>query len=311
VVGLLEGTGETGETIVIGAHMDHLGYGGRGSGSLGSEDKIHNGADDNASGTAGLLELAQLFSNNPPKNDILFIAFDAEEKGLIGSKHYVKHPTVELDSVRLMVNLDMIGRMTDSSVTVGGTGTSPLFEPLLDSLNASGSLRLSYNKAGFGPSDHSSFYAKNIPVLFFFTGTHEDYHRPSDDWEKINAGGINMILDLASKTVRHVDDMKEKPRFTEAGPKERAGGRRPFRVTFGIIPSYAGGERGLKLDGVQPDGPAATAGIIKGDILIEINGKEIKDIYDYMHRLGSLKKGQEVPVKVLRGNDTLELFVQL
>jgi len=312
IVGLLEGVGKSDELIIVGAHMDHLGRGGRKSGSLSTEsDLIHNGADDNASGTAGLIELARYFSNNKLNNDILFIAFDAEEKGLLGSKYYVKNPSIDLENVRLMINLDMIGRMEDSSATVSGTGTSPLFEPLLDSLRSFHNLSLSYNKAGFGPSDHSSFYAKDIPVLFFFTGIHEDYHKPSDDWDKINESGIKMILDLITETVIHVDRLDTKPQFTEAGPKERMGGRRSFKVTFGIIPSYVGGGKGLKLDGVQPDGPADNAGILKGDIIIEIEGKEIKDIYDYMHRLGTLKKGQEVSVKIMREEESISLIVRL
>jgi membrane-associated protease RseP (regulator of RpoE activity) len=292
--------------------MDHLGYGGDGSGSLRPDvNAIHNGADDNASGTAGLLELAEKLAAKPLKRDVLFIAFDAEEKGLLGSKHFVDNPVVNLENVVTMLNLDMIGRLKDSTLTVGGTGTSPLFEPILDSLQKKHKLNIAYSKEGFGPSDHSSFYAKDIPVLFFFTGTHEDYHKPSDDWEKINANGEQKILELVYDVTTLVGALEEKPLFTTAGPKKRPQGRRGFKVTFGIIPSYGSGGPGLKIDGVRPDGPAETAGIIGGDTLIEIGGKDVQDIYDYMHRLGELKKGQSVDVKVKRGEETLSFTVNL
>lgn len=312
VLGLIPGNGSSNEIIIIGAHMDHLGYGGTGSGSLRpDDDNIHNGADDNASGTAGLLELSEKLAGNPMKKDVLFIAFDAEEKGLLGSKYFVNNPTINLKNVSAMLNMDMVGRLKDSSLTVGGTGTSPLFEPLLDSLQKKHELNIAYNKEGFGPSDHSSFYAKDIPVLFFFTGTHEDYHKPSDDWEKINADGEKRILELVYDLTIFIDVMDEKPVFTTAGPKERTRGRRGFKVTFGIVPSYTGSGPGLTIDGVRPGGPAAKAGINSGDVLVEIDGKDIQDIYDYMHRLEELKKGQKVKVKVRRGEETVWLTVEL
>jgi len=154
------------------------------------------------------------------KRDVLFIAFDAEEKGLLGSKYFVDNPNINLENVSAMINMDMVGRLKDSSLTVGGTGTSPMFEPLLDSLQNIHNLNISYSKEGFGPSDHSSFYIKDIPVLFFFTGTHEDYHKPSDDWEKINATGEKIILDLIYDVTKHLGFLDKKPVFTIAGPKE-------------------------------------------------------------------------------------------
>lgn len=314
VLGVVRGDGSTDEIIIIGAHMDHLGLGGEGSGSLRpDEEAIHNGADDNASGTAGLLEMAEKIAVNSEqlKRDVLFIAFDAEEKGLLGSKYFVDNPNINLENVSAMINMDMVGRLKDSSLTVGGTGTSPMFEPLLDSLQNIHSLNISYSKEGFGPSDHSSFYIKDIPVLFFFTGTHEDYHKPSDDWEKINATGEKIILDLIYDVTKHLGFLDKKPVFTIAGPKERSQNQRGFKVTFGIVPSYSSGGPGLTIDGVRPEGPAEIAGIQSGDIIIEIDGKDIQDIYDYMHRLGDLKKGQRVAVKIKRGEDTLELVVNL
>ena len=314
VLGVVRGDGSTDEIIIIGAHMDHLGFGGGGSGSLRPEEEaIHNGADDNASGTAGLLEMAEKIAVNSEqlKRDVLFIAFDAEEKGLLGSKYFVDNPNINLENVSAMINMDMVGRLKDSSLTVGGTGTSPMFEPLLDSLQNIHNLNISYSKEGFGPSDHSSFYIKDIPVLFFFTGTHEDYHKPSDDWEKINATGEKIILDLIYDVTKHLGFLDKKPVFTVAGPKERSQNQRGFKVTFGIVPSYSSGGPGLTIDGVRPEGPAEIAGIQSGDIIIEIDGKDIQDIYDYMHRLGDLKKGQRVAVKIKRGEDTLELVVNL
>ena len=314
VLGVVRGDGSTDEIIIIGAHMDHLGLGGEGSGSLRpDEEAIHNGADDNASGIAGLLEMAEKIAVNSEqlKRDVLFIAFDAEEKGLLGSKYFVDNPNINLENVSAMINMDMVGRLKDSSLTVGGTGTSPMFEPLLDSLQNIHNLNISYSKEGFGPSDHSSFYIKDIPVLFFFTGTHEDYHKPSDDWEKINATGEKIILDLIYDVTKHLGFLDKKPVFTIAGPKERSQNQRGFKVTFGIVPSYSSGGPGLTIDGVRPEGPAEIAGIQSGDIIIEIDGKDIQDIYDYMHRLGDLKKGQRVAVKIKRGEDTLELVVNL
>lgn len=314
VLGLVPGDGSTNENIVIGAHLDHLGFGGSGSGSLQPNEKvIHNGADDNASGTAGLLELAEKLSTltRPLKRDVLFIAFDAEEKGLLGSKHFVENPVVEIENVVAMFNMDMIGRMKDSSLTVGGTGTSPLFEPLLDSLQIVHHLKTFYNKEGFGPSDHSSFYSKDIPVLFFFTGTHEDYHKPSDDWDKINPAGEKQILDLIYDVTKHIGYLENKPAFAVAGPKERPQGGRGFKVTFGIIPSYTGDVPGLVIDGVRPGGPAELAGMKAGDIITAIAGKDVEDIYDYMHRLGELKKGQRVQVLIKREEVSLEVAIDL
>ena len=312
ILGFIPGDGSSDEIIIIGAHMDHLGYGGKGSGSLRpNENAIHNGADDNASGIAGLIELAEKLANNPRplKRDVLFVAFDAEEKGLLGSKHFVNNSVINLENVAAMLNMDMIGRLKDSSLTVGGTGTSPLFEPLLDSLQNVHKLKISYSKEGFGPSDHSSFYIMDIPVLFFFTGPHEDYHRPSDDWEKINSVGEQKILELIYDVIVYIGAHDKKPVFTTAGPRERPQGRRRFNVTFGIIPSYASGGPGLTIDGVRPGGPADAGGLQAGDIIIEIDGKDVQDIYDYMHRLEELKKGQEVAVIVKRGEDALKLIV--
>ncbi len=302
------------EYIVIGAHFDHIGMGGPGSGSRKPEvDQIHPGADDNASGTAGLLELAQKLSENVGhlKRSVLLVAFDAEEKGLLGSKHFIKSSPVDIKNITTMINMDMIGRMSDSSYTVGGVGTSPYFEYLLDSLKRGRFFNLIMNKPGFGPSDHASFYTKDIPVLFFFSGVHDDYHTPNDIWQLINLKGEKYILDFIYDLVFHLARAPEKPVFQEAGPRQgQMGSPKKFTVTFGIMPSYVSTEKGLEVDGIsRSDGPAAKAGIKKGDVIKSINNKAISDIYEYMDRLSALKVGMTVPVIIDRNGKEIRLEV--
>jgi len=301
------------EYIVIGAHFDHLGMGGTGSGSRDPEIRAtHPGADDNASGVSGLLELAQKLSAQKSrlKRSIVFIGFDAEEKGLLGSKHFIKNSTIDINKITTMINMDMIGRMVDSSLTVGGVGTSPVFKPLLDSLKAERAITLGMSNAGFGPSDHASFYIEDVPVLFFFTGIHNDYHTPRDTWKQINLSGTKTLLDLVYDVVFHLSRAKNRPVFSEAGPKQRQMKSTSLKVTLGVMPSYVGTEIGLKIDGLSdPDGPAAKAGIKKGDIVKAINGKSIKDIYEYMERLGELREGMTVPVVIDRGDKEIKLNV--
>ena len=316
VLGMIRGSDSVlkDEYIVIGAHFDHLGYGGSGSGSLAPDSAVvHNGADDNASGTAGILELAEKLSFNKKllKRSIILMAYNAEEEGLLGSKYYVNNPTIDLSSVIAMINMDMIGRMSDNKVTIGGTGTSPGFETLLNDVNEKNEMQLKMSPEGYGPSDHASFYINDVPVLFFFTGTHENYHKPSDDWEHINAKGEKQIVDLVYDLTIKLSSLDEKPAFTEAGPKEPTQTRRSFKVTFGVIPSYGSQEEGMEIDGAKKEGPAGKAGMKKGDVIIEIGGKEIKNIYDYMYRLGELNPGDEVDVKIKRGEKVLSLKVTL
>ena len=301
------------EYIVVGAHFDHLGIGGAGSGSRDTETQsIHPGADDNASGVSGLLELAQKLSaqRSRLKRSVLFIGFDAEEKGLLGSKHFIKNPTVDIKKIITMVNMDMIGRMEDSSATVGGVGTSPVFKPLLDSLKGGRMFTLGMSNPGFGPSDHAAFYAEDIPVLFFFTGIHNDYHTPRDTWKNINLSGTKKLLDLVYDVAYHLLRTSSRPTFSEAGPKQRQMSNTTLKVTLGVMPSYVGTEIGLKIDAVSdPDGPAARAGIKKGDIIKAVNGKPIKDIYEYMERLGELRKGMTVPVLIERSKSEMTVSV--
>ena len=302
------------EYVVIGAHFDHIGMGGVGSGSrLPNEYQVHPGADDNASGTAGLLELAQKLSSNINnlKRSVLFVGFDAEEKGLLGSKHFIESSPVKIENITTMINMDMIGRMSDSSYTVGGVGTSPLFEHLLDSLKKGRPFNLVMNKPGFGPSDHATFYTKDIPVLFFFSGVHDEYHTPADTWQLINLRGEKHILDYIYDLTYYLSRAPKRPAFQKAGPKEgQMGAPKKFKVSFGIVPSYTSTEKGLEVDGIsRSDGPAAKAGIIKGDVIKAINEKPINDIYEYMDRLSTLKKGVTVPVLIERENKEIVLDV--
>ncbi|GIV37999.1 MAG: aminopeptidase [Cyclobacteriaceae bacterium] len=300
-------------TVIIGAHYDHLGLGTQG-GSLDANpaDKIHNGADDNASGTAGVLELARYFASNrkKEKHNFLFILFSGEELGLLGSKYFAEHPTCNLQQVNYMINMDMIGRLNPGTktVVVNGTGTSPVWEPLLKSL-ATENLKIKTDSSGTGPSDHTSFYLKNIPVLHFFTGSHADYHKPSDDWDKINYEGTVAVLNLIRQVIEHTDNQ---PRLTFLKTKSNAMAVRttPFKVTLGVMPSYSSDEPGLKIDGVTDGRPAQKAGLQAGDLIVQLGDYEIKDISSYMEALGKFEKGQKVEVKVKRGAELLTFVVE-
>ena len=346
VVGILDGSDPTlkNETIVIGAHYDHLGRGGEGS-LAPREGDIHHGADDNASGTAGVLELARLFSEQRPRprRTIVFIAFSGEEEGLLGSNYYVNHPIVPLANTVAMINMDMIGRMKDNKLIVGGVGTAPEWRDLIARLNIDASPRtlraselagsalpgrvtagpngqmtaaptpkevftLTLNEDGFGPSDHSSFYSKQIPVLFLWTGTHEDYHKPSDTADKINYTDEARVLGLVTRVVRDLDANDKRPTYTVA-KSESTGRSMSFRVYLGTIPNYADSSDGLLLDGVRDDSPAAKAGIKAGDRIVKLAGRDVHNVYDYTYALGEMKAGQEYEVELLRGGERLKLKI--
>ena len=313
VVGLITGTKSKDEFIVIGAHFDHLGFGGVHSGSLDmNSSEIHNGADDNASGVAGIIELAKQLSYDQKSlnRSILFVAFNAEEQGILGSKFFINNFPVPREKIVTMINLDMIGRLKSLSLNVSGTGTSPIFNTILDKSSKKYQLNIKKNPEGYGPSDHASFYANDIPVLSFFTGGHSDYHRPSDDWTKINISGLKKILNMVHDVVLQIDTIEEKPKFTEAGPKTSASSSMVrMNVTFGFMPSYTGSGEGLGVDGVRADGPAGKAGVKKGDVIIEINNNAIKDIYGYMDVLQKLKPGESSTIKVLRNNKEITLKI--
>lgn len=300
IVGFLDNGAPT--TVIIGAHYDHLGTGNQGS-SLDANPagKIHNGADDNASGVAGLLELARYFKSNKvkEKNNFIFICFSGEELGLLGSDYFVEHPPVDLGMINYMINLDMVGRLDSKNggLSVTGSGTSPGWEPLLKSLSTT-EVPITTDSSGTGPSDHTKFYLKKIPVLHFFTGSHSDYHKPSDDAEKINYEGEVAVLNTIIKVV---DAMDNQPKLAYLTTKSKSmGGSRSFKVTMGIMPSYSSKVTGLKVDGVSEGKPAQKAGILAGDVIIQIGELVIKDMESYMDALGKFEKGQTVPVKLLR-----------
>jgi len=309
VVGVIEGSDPIlkNESIVIGAHYDHLGRGGEGSLAPRSGE-IHHGADDNASGTAGVLELARIFSTQRPKlkRTLVFIAFSGEEEGLLGSNYYVNHPLWPLDKTVAMINMDMIGRMKDRKLIIGGVGTAKEWRQLITT-SANGAFELTMNEDGYGPSDHSSFYSKQIPVLFFWTGTHNDYHKPSDTSEKINYADEARILSLVARIVTDIDSADPRLTFTTAKSDPPRGGG--FRVYLGTIPNYADTNDGLLLDGVRDDSPAAKAGLKAGDRVVKIGSRDVKNVYDYTAALGEMKAGQEYVIEVMRGGEKLTLKI--
>jgi len=319
LIGFIEGNDPVlkDEYIVVGAHFDHLGLGGRRSGSLNPDTLIiHNGADDNASGTAGILELSYKFMSNKHllKRSVLVVCFDAEEKGLLGSKYYVKNPARNISNTAMMVNMDMIGRLNDNPVVLGGVGSSGNFVNIIADVSNSHTLEIETNMGGmdFGRSDHASFYRENIPVLFFFTGAHEDYHKPTDDWDKIDYKGEKKILDFIYDLIIDVSQLEKKPAFVEIETNTGNNQNPVFKVTFGIIPAYGSQKVGLEIDGLsKKDGPAAKAGMKKGDIITAINGKDVRNIYDYMARLTDLKPGQKVKVTINREDGEKELILEL
>lgn len=304
---ILKGTDEklSDEYVVIGAHFDHLGWGKQNSLYQG-EPMIHNGADDNASGTSGLLELAEKFSNekNQLKRSILFFAFSGEELGLLGSNYLVNHFPVPIEKVITMINMDMIGRLKDSSLIIYGTGTSSEWKNLLNEKN-SFNFKLTFNDDGFGPSDHSSFYGKKIPVLFFFTGTHSDYHKPSDDFNKINAAGEETVLKYIYTITSEIANKELKPDYIAVERKD-TGRMTSTRVWVGTIPDFSGNVDGYKLGGVTEGSPAANGGLKAGDIIIKFGDKKISNIYDFTQVLGDFKPGDKVKVVYKRGNEELE-----
>jgi hypothetical protein len=321
VVGYLEGNDPAlrEEVVVVGAHFDHLGYGGEGSGSMKPDaHEIHNGADDNASGTSGLLELAQKFSTERSSltRSMIFIGFSAEEIGTIGSQYYVNHPSVPLAKTVAMLNLDMVGRLKENTLTVSGVGTSPMWNDLVRKHNVGpDTLTIKTSPEGFGPSDHAQFYAKDIPVLFFFTGTHGDYHKPSDDWDKLNYEGTQRVAKYVYAIARDLQSKTERPQFTKAAaPTSTAmggGNGRGFSVTLGVVPDYGATVEGMKIDGTRAGGPAEKAGLLAGDVITKLAGKKVLNIYDYMGILGGLKVGDVVEIEALRDGKTMKFSATL
>ena len=300
------------QVVVVGAHVDHLGYGGEGSGSLAPEvHAIHYGADDNASGSAGMMEIARRLAAKPPARTVLFASFSGEEEGLLGSSHLVQHLPVPRDRVVAMVNLDMVGRPKPGpALTLGGYGTAREWPAVVESANSTHHLTLTTSKGGFGASDHSSFYAVDIPVLFLFTGAHEDYHKPSDTADKIDYAGMAKVVAFGADLAARVADLPERPTFQKVAD-EGAGERRGFKVRTGAIPEYGFEGPGVKLSGARGGSPADRAGLKGGDIVLRFGDREIRNIYDYMYALGDHKPGDVVKLLVKRGASTVEIEVTL
>ncbi len=312
VIGVIEGEGPLkDETIVIGAHFDHLGRGG--TGSLAPKSKeIHNGADDNASGTSGLLEIARRLGSRkkPLPRRIVLIAFNGEERGLLGANEYVDKPIFPLEQTVAMLNMDMIGRLTENKLTVFGTGTSSAWDTWLDEAVKGTDLVLAKKTEGFGPSDHAAFYGKKIPVLHFFTGIHNDYHRPGDDWEKLNVPGMVTVVDLLEKIVLDTANAKERLDYIHiAGAASLArSGSRPY---FGSIPDFGKEVEGYAISGVSPESPADKGGLKGGDVIIEINKRKIGGLDDFDLALRDFSPGEQVDVVVLRDAKKVPLKVTL
>ncbi|MCD4794921.1 MAG: M20/M25/M40 family metallo-hydrolase [Bacteroidales bacterium] len=305
------------EFIVIGAHYDHLGFGGKNSGSrMPDTIAVHNGADDNASGIASILEIAERFKdeNIRPDRSILFIAFGAEERGLLGSSYFVNNPLIDMNNVYAMLNLDMVGRLNEEkTVTISGTGTAIEFNSFLDTYKDKTDIKFAYSPGGYGASDHSSFYLKDIPVLFFNTGAHQDYHTPFDDVETLNFPGQVNVTNLIFDILTDLAERKINLTFQTTGnPKNSRSHSRGFKVTLGIMPGFGdNSNKGLRVDGTRKDGPAETGGMKRGDVITAINGEKISNIYDYMEILGKLENGQRIMVDIMREGKKVVLAIQL
>ena len=305
------------EYLIIGAHFDHLGMGGPGSGSRTPDTiAVHHGADDNASGVSMMLELAEKIAHSGGSHarTIICLSFSGEEEGLLGSKYFTENPGIDLSKVNAMINLDMVGRLQESNVLqISGVGTADGFREMVSSENDTNIIKLTLSDEGFGPSDQSSFYGKNIPVLFYTTGAHLDYHTPADTYDKINYTGMVKISNPIYKVIEKLANSPEKLKFREAGPKAEQGRQvRRKGITLGIMPDFAGNvKNGLRADFVTPGKPAALGGMKKGDIITSLNGKTVNNIQDYMFRMGQFKHGQSIVVEVLRDGTKVNLLIQL
>lgn len=291
-------------TVVIGAHYDHLGFGGEGSLYKG-EPAVHNGADDNASGVAVLLDLARKIKETELSKNYLFITFSGEEMGLLGSNFFTKNPTLDLDGVSYMLNLDMVGRLReDKTLSVSGTGTSPIWPQVLNTSNPG--FKLVLNESGVGPSDHTSFYLQDIPVLHFFTGQHEDYHKPTDDAEKLNYEGMRLISSYLFNLVAELDD-DQKLAFRKTKNESEEVPR--FKVALGVVPDYLFDGKGMRIDGISEDKPAQKAGLQKGDIVVQLGDSTVVDMMSYMRALSAFEPGDSTTVSVKRNDQTLKAAI--
>jgi type II secretory pathway component PulC len=304
IVGYIKGSENPDQFVVVGAHFDHLGFGGSGTGSRKPDTvAVHNGADDNASGTALVMELARALAKSKPDKSILFMAFTAEEMGLIGSKYFTAHPLVDKSKIVAMVNMDMVGRLNDNKeLMVGGTGTAKEADSLLTVAAAKYPFHIKRDPQGTGPSDHSAFYVENIPVLYFTSGLHDQYHTPEDDANLINYEGEATIGNLVGDMVKTYASAA-KLTFQQAGVPQESNYRRRLKATLGVVPDHTADVKGFRIDGTRAGGPAATAGLQKGDVIVAIDGMEITNIYDYMYRLAKYSKGDRITVELIRDGE--------
>ena len=304
VVGFIDNQAEN--TVIIGAHYDHLGYGAEGSLYRGDTKEIHNGADDNASGVGVLLDLAKKLKDTNKGNNYLFITFSGEEMGLLGSNYYAKNPTVSNDKANYMINMDMVGRLkADSTLAVYGVGTSPIFKQTLKAHNQK--FKLVQNESGVGPSDHTSFYNVDIPVLHFFTGQHEDYHKPSDDFDKLNYDGMSTISNYIFEVIT---DLNDNGKLAFRKTKNESEETPRFKVGLGVIPDYLFDGEGMRIDGISEDKPAQKAGLEKGDIVVKMGDSSVTDMMSYMKVLSTFKEGDKTIVVVDRNGEMVEKEIQ-
>ena len=298
--------------IVVGAHYDHLGWGTSASLYTGSVPMIHNGADDNASGTSTMLELARYYQTHRDnlKYSLVFCGFSGEEAGLLGSSNFVKSSLIDTTKVRMMINMDMVGRLHqhDTTLAIFGVGSAAEFKPYFDSLNWSG-MHLAYKEPGTGPSDQTSFYNRGIPVLYFFTGAHEDYHKPTDDADKVDYDGMAQVADLVVHTIDYFENYPGSLTFQQTAGPDAGRQHASYSVTLGIMPDYVAQVKGLRVDGVIDDRPGQRAGLMKGDVIIKMGDVTVGDIYDYMNALSTFHKGDTTIVVVERGNKEVSLNV--
>ena len=288
-------------TIIIGAHYDHLGYGKENSLHRGKKNLIHNGADDNASGVAMMIDLASKLRVTNKNNNYLFIAFSGEEIGLLGSNYYTKNAIIEMSNINYMINMDMVGRLNkDTALAIYGLGTSPIFKQTINANNTK--FKIIQKESGVGPSDHTSFYLNDIPVLHFFTGQHEDYHKPSDDYDKINFEGMNIISNYIFDIISDLND-NEKLSFTKTINESE--GVPKFKVSLGVVPDYLFDGEGMRIDGVTENRPAQIAGLLKGDIVIKIGEYDVKNMMGYMKALSKFEKGNTTTVSINRKGDKI------
>ena len=303
VIGYIDNQAEN--TVIIGAHYDHLGMGGQGSLYRGEEPQIHNGADDNASGVAVLLQVADSLTKKHQGNNYLIISFSGEEMGLLGSNYFVKNPTIDLSKANYMLNMDMVGRLRqDSTLSVSGTGTAPVWTQSLNALNED--FKLVLKESGVGPSDHTSFYLQDIPVLHFFTGQHEDYHKPSDDAELLNYEGMRK---LTSYIVDLVGELDDNPKLSFRKTKNESEEVPRFRVAMGVIPDYLYDGKGMRIDGVSEGKPAQKAGLQKGDVVVQMGDSTVTDMMSYMRALSAFEKGDTTSVVVSREGKEIKIKI--